>query len=489
MSGLHIIILLSSLHIAFGQKKVKVDEKIRVIEYHVLSEHENSGFYRKNQELSRFILEAALDNKIATYRLDYNQGTETLIPVETLKLRLRKVNEPGLEEIYSPEEVSLIGIDVTEGRKDHQVFRQYNFLNLHVPYYHSATTANNYVASFRFDDVLALLDDMQVLWYSESYALSHALFTNHGGHPLNETGWARKLLEDVKLGHLNAVFNEGINISGYRAKDGYAVDIRLNESYDGGYLVLDSIELYKSVDDSMPHSDRFICAIPFDDYRNYLKDPASTEISLMSEALMKRILTSPSEVWRNRFENFYDSYFIDREVISKNGISTKNDCPDIYSAGSQLQPQMTDREEISNSRFSIRQTSFVDGRSIEDGHLKEMIPSILDAALNGSLVIYQNDSLQNTLSPDEFKACFGLSAHEAMLMIPEIEFIYLLSFDIHGEKISYTPVGLGILDANSNPGYFSFQHLPQVLSSESVKLFLTRDFKGFVKQTGHILMK
>ena len=484
MSRFRLIIILSilSLQLASAQKKVKVDEKVRLIEYHVLSEQENSGFYRKNQELSRIILEAAMGDEIATYQIDYDKGTEIVISPTALKTRLQKINEPGIDEIYQADEVSLIGLDVTEGHKDDQVFRQYNFLNLYVPYYHSATTHNIYVASFLFDEVIALLDNRNALWYSESYVLSRGIFSNHAGHELGKTSWSKHLLEDIKLGHLKASFNDGVNISGYQAIDGYDLDVSLVESKAGKYFSIDSIELYKSENQASTQEDLFICAISFDDFSTHLSKSDPQGIILMSEAILNRTLTSPSEIWRNPFENFYDTNFKDKEIVSKNGRYSKNEGIDHYSTGSQLQPQKISREKISNRRFTVRQTEFVNISRDENNPFRNTIERILNSAFNGSLDIYREKSMMNKMPNDEFKSCF-ISQSDIQL-----EFIYNLNFDIDGEKRSYQTIGIGILNSNYVEVYFHFDDVIQFSSIEEVKMLNNRNFTGILHQSSHISM-
>ncbi len=485
---IYIIIFFSAFHVVYAQKKVKVDEKIRVIEYHVLSKLENSGFYRKNQELPKILLEAAVNNELSTYQIDYHEGAAILISPEALSRKLRKVNEPGLIEKYQPEEVSLIGIDVTQGYKDDQIYRQYNFLNLYVPYYHSPTTTNVYIASFRFNDVLELLDNKGVLWYTETYALSRGIFSNHGGNSLGKTGWFKQVLEDIKLGHLNVTFNDGVNISGYQALDGYAVDIRLTESFDGRHFSLDSIELYKAQSGSEQNQNLFICSVAFKDYQNYLSGPKSNSISMMSEALLNNILISPSEIWRNRFENFYDANFMDNEIISHDGTFQDSDRIDPYSTGMKLSPQKAERKKITNKRYTVRQIEFSDLSMAGKEQLNGMLQTILESAFKGSLDIYENDSLLTTISPNEFKSCFNSSASDRHNQ-KQIEWVYELTFDIDGGKRSYKPLGLGVMNASKLFGYFAFEDLQPLLSQEQLNTFQNRAFKGFVRSCSHIAIE
>ena len=477
-----IILTAFSFQIASAQKKVKVDEKVRLIEYHVLSEQENSGFFRKDQELSRYVMEAALNNEITTYLIDYDSGTEELISPATLSAKLRKVNEPGLEDVYQAREISMISLDVTNGIKDDQVFRQYNFLNLYVPYYHSATTHNIYVVSFLFDEVIALLDNRNALWYSESYVLSRGIFTNRAGHELSKTSWSKHLLEDIKLGHLKARFNAGVNISGYQAIDGYDLDVSLVESKAGKYFSIDSIELYRSENQAPTQEDLFICSISFDDFSTHLSKSDPQGIILMSEAIMNRILTSPSEIWRNPFENFYDTNFKDKEIVSKNGRYSKNAGIDNHSSGNQLQPQKVCREKISNRRFTVHQTEIVNINRNENNQFRNLIVSILNSAFNGSLDIYREKSMMNKMPPNEFKSCF-ISQSDIQL-----ELIYNLNFDINGEKRSYQTIGIGILNSNNVAVYFHFDDVKQFLSSEQVKMLNSRNFTSILHQTSHISM-
>jgi len=475
-----IILTAFSFQIASAQKKVKVDEKVRLIEYHVLSEQENSGFFRKNQELSRIILEAAMGDEIAAYQIDYEKWTEFIISPITLKTRLQKINEPGLDEIYQADEVSLIGLDVTEGYKDDQVFRQYNFLNLYVPYYHSTTTHNIYVASFLFDEVIALLDNRNALWYSESYVLSRGIFTNHAGHELSKTSWSKHLLEDIKLGHLKARFNAGVNISGYQAIDGYDLDVSLVESKAGKYFPIDSIELYRSENQAPTQEDLFICSISFDDFSTHLSKSDPQGIILISEAIMNRILTSPSEIWRNPFENFYDTNFKDKEIVSKNGRYSKNEGIDNHSTGNQLQPQKVCREKISNRRFTVHQTEFVNINRNENSQFRNLIKSILNSAFNGSLDIYREKSMMNKMPPNEFKSCF-ISQSDIQL-----ELIYNLNFDINGEKRSYNPKGIGLVNSDGVTVYFNLDELQAFLNNEQIKMLSNRHITGILHETSHI---
>ena len=477
-----IIFILTSIQIASAQKKVKVDEKVRAIEYHVLSEQENSGFYKKNQELSRIILEAALGDEITAYQIDYDKGTEIVLSPTALKTRLQKINEPGLDEIYQADEVSLIGLDVTEGHKDDQVFRQYNFLNLYVPYYHSATTHNIFVASFLFDEVIALLDNRNALWYSESYVLSRGIFSNHAGHELSKTSWSKHLLEDIKLGHLKARFNAGVNISGYQAIDGYDLDVSLVESKAGKYFSIDSIELYKSENQASTQEDLFICSISFDDLSTHLSKSDPQGIILMSEAILNRILTSPSEIWRNPFENFYDTNFKDKEIVSKNGRYSKNEGIDHYSTGNQLEAQKVSREKISNRRFTVSQTELVYTSRNENNQFRNLIESILNSAYSGSLNIYRGKSMLNEIPSDEFKSCFKSQSDV------QLEFIYNLNFDIDGEKRCYQTIGIGILNSNNVAVYFHFDDVKQFLSSDQIKMLNKRNFTSILHQTSHISM-
>ncbi len=488
-SWFHIILfILISIQASLAQKKVKVDEKIRVIEYHVLSELENSGFFRKNQELSKILLEAAINNELSTYQIDYHEGTAILISPEALSRKMRKVNEPGLIDKYQPEEVSLIGIDVTQGYQDDQTYRQYNFLNLYVPYYHSPTTTNVYIASFRFNDVLELLDSQGILWYTETYPLSRGIFSNHGGYSLGETGLFKQVLEDIKLGHLNATFNDEVNISGYQALDGYAVDIRLTESFDGRHFSLDSIELYKAQSGSEQNQDLFICSMAFEDYQNYLSGPKSNSISMMSEALLNNILTSPSEIWRNRFENFYDTNFMDNEIISHNGTLQDSDRIDPYSTGMKLSPQKAERKKISNKRFTVRQIEFSDISLAGNEQLNGMLQTILESAFKGSLDIYENDSLLTTISPNEFKSCF-YSSESDLHDQKQIEWVYELTFDIDGRKRSYKPLGLGLINTSKLFGYFAYDDLQLRLNQKQLEILKNRAFKGFVKNSSHVEME
>ncbi|MBV6639768.1 MAG: hypothetical protein KI791_03570 [Cyclobacteriaceae bacterium] len=485
MSRFRLIIILTILfyQLATAQKKLKVEEKIRVIEYYILSEQENSGFYRKDQELSRYVMEAALNNEITTYLIDYDSGTEELISPATLSAKLRKVNEPGLEDVYQAGEISMIGLDVTHGSKDDdQIYRQYNYLNLYVPYYHSASTTNIYLASFRFDEIIRLLDGKNALWYSENHAQSIGIFTNHSGHLLSESGWTKKLLEYIKLGHLNATFEEGVNISGYKAQTGYELDVQLVETKNGKYFTLDSIGLYKSVGDSVAGSDQLICSFSFEDYQNYLVKNDPDEISLMSVALINGKLSKPSEIWRNRFENFYDPNFKDREIISQNGRYTHNDVKDYHTSGRHLEPQKIKRGKISNQRFTVRQTDLVYTNRNENNRFRNLIESILNSAFNGSLNIYRDKSMLNKMPSDEFKSCFK-SQSDAQL-----EFIYNLNFDIDGEKRSYQTIGIGILNSNDVAVYFHFDDVIQFLSIEQVKMLNIRNFTGILHQTSHISM-
>ncbi len=471
-----------SLPLATAQKKVKVDDKVRAIEYHVLSEQENSGFFRKNQELSRIILEAALGDEITAYQIDYDKGTEIVISPSALKTRLQKINEPGLDEIYQPDEVSLIGLDVTEGHQGDQVFRQYNFLNLYVPYY-SSTTQNLYIASFLFEDVVALLDNRNALWYAESFVLSRGIFSNHAGHELNKTSWTKYLLEDIKLGHLNARFNAGVNISGYQAIDGYDLELRLQETFEGKKFIIEAIELHKSREDSIAFEDLFICSISFKDLKTYLSDEDQDGISLMSEAILKRRLSSPSEIFRNEFENFYDSNFTDGEVISQNGKFMDCEKADHHTSGNTLIIEKVGRKKISNWRFSVQQTDKVDLNRAENEILLAMIKSIIKAVMAGSVEAHWNESISCPVSNAELKTTF---TYPTMQTPSYAELVYELTIDFDGDNRFYRPVALGILSNNDALSYVAFKDLQRLLSPKEVEVLIYRDFNSFVKKTSHL---
>ncbi len=493
----------------FSQRKFKVNEKSRVIAYHVLSYEENGGFFKKNQELPSVLLDAAFNNQIAIYQIDYNTGIEEQITTEALKIFFRKFNDPKGPITYGPEEVSLIGIDVTKGYQDDQVYYQYNYLNLYMPYYNSATTTNIYIGSFRYDEALDLLDDKNVLWYSEGYGLTNTIFTNYEGFSLEETTLAKNLLEDIKNGYLDASFGESINISMYNAYDGYPVEVHLRERKEGAFFIPVAIELHKANVKSGEGS--FICSVPWEEMRQYIKSQVKYSISFMSDALLKRILTSPSETWRNRYENFYDSNFTDWEVIAENGKFIESNQVDILSAGNKIEPQKAGNIEIGHRKLMIHQVEFLNPELSEnEGFLKssyEITRIFIDEALKGNLNVYTNDSLLTEMGANEFKAHVAqLRASNISISSAEspylFDLVYRVMFNYQGEKKSYEPVGLGVINAKENHrpiGFFKVNSLMKCLSARSeydsrlgkqyFEMLLNRDFKSYLRRSSHISIR
>ncbi len=463
-----------------------------MIDYYVLSTQENGGFFRKNQELPRILLQAAIDGHIQTYEIDYSNGNVIQLSLNELSENLRKLDEPGKNAKYSANDLSLIGIDLTEGHKDGEIYRQYHFLNLYVPYHHSATTHNVYIASLRFDQVIDLLIAREILWYPESFGLANGIFTNYAGHTLRQTGWAKDLLEQVKYDFSGASFSESANISSYDAYKGYEVDIHLKEKKENGHYRPQAIEIHKARHELKNGENPFICSIPYGEFREYLGSRVSEEITLMSDALLKRKLTSPSETWQNKYENFYDANFRDQEVISKNGKYHGSDQADPLSAGKRLELRKIDHE-IDDRRFALRQVESVELLADEGTHSvqnQEMIQMILNAARMGDLSSYRDDSLKTQVNTNEFKE------HP----IPKVDFhrmrklmlgpIYELSFDNLGRNKSYRPLGLGIIfpEEDKVSAYFRFEDLKEILPDKQLDFFINRDFKGFVSRSSHISM-
>ncbi|XOV94724.1 MAG: hypothetical protein ACFHWX_08470 [Bacteroidota bacterium] len=468
-----IVALLLSHQLVFSQKKVKVEKKVRIIDYYILSQQENGGFFRKNQELPRILLEGVINGQLTAYKVDYLLGNERALSKEGLSNQLRKIDEPGNDTKYSPEDISLIGLDLTLGFKNEETFHHFNYINLYVPYHHSATTSNTYICSFHFDEVINLLNKERILWYPESFGFNLGIFTNYGGYSLEQTKWAKNLLEEVKTGFSGASFSESTNISTYNAYDGFPVDIHLKETHDKGYYIQDAVDLHKVMSAVKTGENTFICSIPIGEFREYLRNQKNSGAILMSEALTQRKLTSPSETWQNKYENFYDINFKDQKLISREGKFLESGHSDPLIMGNKLE-LLQNHNELTNPRFKVRQVESVDLSGKEYFDLRRVMKEILSAKIR----VYTYDSLNRQL-PD---------LHQVSLSgdIEQADLIYEITFDLEGNK-SYAPLGVGIFtDDNTSSGYFRFGDFKDILDADLLDILIDRDFKGFIKKTSHI---